>query len=534
MHVEITLKNYRCFQDVKPVRFCIRDGFISFVGVNNSGKSTLLKFFYEFRNLFRLLSSPSGNILSALMDKEVSTAGNYGASFKDRNEILCNFNNRDLEAEFDFRGRQFDAESDELWLPNKVILKICRSDHSYSLTLHKNEQVIDTRTKNLQFTAQTKLTGINAVPPLELSPLFDGFRCLSETFYIGPFRNAINGQTSQPYFDIFVGQNFLNGWNAHKTGAVKKENDATKRVTNDIKRIFDFSDLDINSAYDYTDMKVYINNMSYGLLELGSGLAQCIIILGNVAIHQPSFILIDEPELNLHPRLQLDFLTSLAAYAKNGVMFATHSIGLARAISEEIYSIRIGEQEVREVTEFERLGSLSEFLGELGFSGYRDLGFDKLLLVEGPHDLVAVQQFLRKFRKDHEIVILSLGGGSMFSVSELQLQEIKRITNKVFALIDSERESATTPLGRDRANFEVACKKLDIECCVLKRRAIENYLSDRAIKEIKGTNYSALQPYEVLKNATLGWGKAENWRIAREMTKGEIENTDLGEFLKKI
>src|SRR6266702_3463896 len=56
MEIELTIKNYRCFSDEKPARILIKPGFTAFLGINNSGKSSLLKFFYEFRNLFQQLS----------------------------------------------------------------------------------------------------------------------------------------------------------------------------------------------------------------------------------------------------------------------------------------------------------------------------------------------------------------------------------------------------------------------------------------------------------------------------------------------
>ena len=48
MDIDITLKNFRCFADRKPAKFSLRsNGFTGFVGVNNSGKSSLLKMFFE-------------------------------------------------------------------------------------------------------------------------------------------------------------------------------------------------------------------------------------------------------------------------------------------------------------------------------------------------------------------------------------------------------------------------------------------------------------------------------------------------------
>ena len=55
-----------------------------------------------------------------------------------------------------------------------------------------------------------------------------------------------------------------------------------------------------------------------------------------------------------------------------------------------------------------------------------------------------------------------------------------------------------------------------------------------AIQKVKGEKYRALDAYEPLKNAVPAWGKAENWKIARHMTKSDLDGTDLGAFLEKL
>jgi predicted ATP-dependent endonuclease of OLD family len=135
-------------------------------------------------------------------------------------------------------------------------------------------------------------------------------------------------------------------------------------------------------------------------------LVQFIVVLANAAIKRPKLILIYEPELNLHPRLQLDFLTTLASYADNGVWFSTHSIGLARTAADRVYSvIRKGDGNSI-MRPLEDNLSLAEFLGEMSFSTHRELGFDRLLLVEGPTEVKVMQQFFRKMSKDHKVVLL--------------------------------------------------------------------------------------------------------------------------------
>jgi hypothetical protein len=116
-----------------------------------------------------------------------------------------------------------------------------------------------------------------------------------------------------------------------------------------------------------------------------------------------------------------------------------------------------------------------------------------------------------------------------------ELEEITRISKHVFAIVDSERDSETTLLARNIEAFAKVCDKLGIKCHILKWRAIENYFSDRAVKEVKGNNYRALGHYESLEGVSPHWSKKyDNWRIAREMSLNELRETDLGRFLESL
>jgi len=75
------------------------------------------------------------------------------------------------------------------------------------------------------------------------------------------------------------------------------------------------------------------------------------------------------------------------------------------------------------------------------------LGFDKILLVEGATEVKTFHQFLRLYGKDHQIVLLPLGGNQLIrGVSETELQEIKHISDNISAVIDSERSSSHVAL----------------------------------------------------------------------------------------
>jgi len=172
---------------------------------------------------------------------------------------------------------------------------------------------------------------------------------------------------------------------------------------------------------------VFVNGQPFALHEQGAGLPQFIVTFGTAATRSPSLILIDEPELNLHPSLQVDFLTTLATFASEGVVFATHSMGLARTMADTIYSLqqRGGSSVVRS---YETTPNLQEIAGELSFSAYREFGYDRLLLVEGPTDVRTIQQLLRKINKAHKVVAFPLLGHA-FASGEYQeaLVELQRM-----------------------------------------------------------------------------------------------------------
>ena len=97
-------------------------------------------------------------------------------------------------------------------------------------------------------------------------------------------------------------------------------------------------------------------------------------------------------------------------------------------------------------------------------------------------------------------------------------------------LVDSEKTSEDSPIDTERMRFVEICRSLDFNVHITTKRATENYLSERAVKEIKGDLYRGLKPYELLKDIEYGWAKSDNWRIARIMKKEELMENDLGDL----
>jgi ABC-type Mn2+/Zn2+ transport system ATPase subunit len=529
--VKIVIKNYRCFPDSAPIELNLRDGFVAFVGVNNSGKSSLLKFFYEFRNLFANLCQAQNWPQAA---RQIAFGG-FPSTF-DLQEVCCNQNTRGIEVSLVLDENEAASYSPQP-VPRKVILTIPRGTAicTLKMILPPDSMQFQIGPENVRASGSLLVHTSDGGRVANLAPLLRVFEDLTSTHYIPAFRNALNIGTNANYFDIQTGQAFIAKWQSIKTGNVKEQSQNLYRITDVIRKIFGFKQLDINAAADNSMFQIYVDGHPYKIQELGAGLAQFLVSLLDVAIKKPSYVLIDEPEAGLHPSLQLEFLTALGSFAGRGVIFSTHSLGLARSAADWIYSVVREPTGLSKVHPFDSTPRLSELLGELSFSGYQELGCNKLLLVEGPKDVKTVQTFLRFLDKDASVVLIPLGGSSLINATAYQqLEELKRLTNKITVLIDSERASEHEPLSKDRQEFVNACTQAGILCHVLQRRAIENYLTDSAIKKVKSEKYRALTPYERLREIEPAWSKEENWRIAREMKIGELDGTDLGEFLKSL
>jgi energy-coupling factor transporter ATP-binding protein EcfA2 len=515
---DLIISNYRCFTAEEPARLEMRPGLTSLIGPNNSGKSAILRFFYEMRNLFGGIS----NHQTLTQLGRGNPQGFNAVGVGDALEIFHNRNNLPVRLEFRVKG----AGANQL---SGIDLTVTRTEPTTWRAAFRLGPDHEPLGANPIF--PNRQLG-NVTQQLNVSLLVQLGAELAGAMYLPATRVAI-GEASGNTYDLQFGTSFIGLWDAWKTGPSRAQNDAIQRITDDIATLFGFRRLEITATPDNRDFHVAIDGKPFKLRELGSGLAQFMIVLANAGTRTPTWLLIDEPEISLHPSLQLDFLTTLTSYVNGGALFATHSLGLARS-ADRVFSVVKRDQRAT-LKPFESTGSLAEFLGEMSFAAYRELGFNTVLMVEGVNDIKTAQQFLRVLKSDHRVVVMHLGGSQMINPARLaELSEVLRLTRNVHVLIDSERAAAGQALAQNRRAFLDGCGELGIRALATDRRAFENYLNDRAVKIAFGDKYRALGEFEVRGGVNPVWAKADNWRAAREMSRDELLATDVGGFLQAL
>ncbi|MBZ5648756.1 MAG: AAA family ATPase [Acidobacteriia bacterium] len=531
MATDLRISNYRCFSSRKPLDIRLDAGFKAYVGLNNSGKSTILKFFHDFRHIFSLFAINTDEFRSALVGNELAFP--QPAAVLDLEEIFFNENDEDLSIEVALSNV---ADGDTV---TKATINLSRATRRYTVTFSRSGAVIQGQQMKKE-NYEIQGTKVVADRVYQFKDVLEAFTTLSRAYYVPAFRHlTAYSPTTQSggnllYYDINVGRPFIDVWDQLQNGTRQSDRERIYQLVRELKSVFGFDELQITASQGHHTLNVAIDGKSYPLQDLGAGIAQFIAVLGNAAFKRPSYILIDEPELNLHPTLQVQFLTTLAAYASDGVLFATHNIGLAREVADEIYSVTNSRKgtEVLPIGENIRLG---ELLGELNYSGYRELGFDKVLLVEGRTDVRTYIEFLRVLGKDHQFLVVPLGGAGFINADcREELQELTRISPNCFCVIDSEKQAAADAVAQPRAAFAQICTDLNINCRILERRATENYFPNRAVKAAFGNGFRAFGDFELRNQMPNCWPKAHNWRAARLISKDELLATDLGQFLQAI
>lgn len=213
----LTLKNYRCFAADEPVVIEIRSGFTALVGPNNSGKSSVLKFFHELRQIWQKFNNINQEVLTALK------GGLVGITYRDvidPHELFCDTNVEDLE----FRLELLDIDPKDSNTPViRGVQGVLKRNQPNNWTFdflqgQKLKKIVipPASYNRLQAVGKNKIGQLiikTSDVSFDFSDFCDVMDQLSNILFVPAFRNVIN-EGSGEYYGMLVGSSFVNAWHS--------------------------------------------------------------------------------------------------------------------------------------------------------------------------------------------------------------------------------------------------------------------------------------------------------------------------------
>jgi AAA15 family ATPase/GTPase len=218
------------------------------------------------------------------------------------------------------------------------------------------------------------------------------------------------------------------------------------------------------------------------ILYSGTGLKHFLDILIKITLSGAKIVLLDEPELGLHPDLQrrfMQYLNELSAKKGIQLFIATHSqVILNYADSIKFFRV-VNNSGIRNIISVET-DAIHTVLGDLGVKPSDIFNQDICLLVEGATEVIFFEHIIRTLYKDEfknvAIGIIQYGGGAADGIISGAINISNIVSSQKYLLWLRDRDAAPefSP-STESTKFQNAIKKFGYNCHIWKKREIEFY-----------------------------------------------------------
>ena len=224
------------------------------------------------------------------------------------------------------------------------------------------------------------------------------------------------------------------------------------------------------------------------ILYSGSGLKHFLDVLLKTTISGAEIVLLDEPELGLHPDLQRRFIKYLRRLAdKKGVQFfmATHSPVLLNYADIVTYYRVINTHGKREVLPVSN-DAIHTLLSDLGIRPSDVFNKDICVLVEGATDVVFFEHILHELYSQEfagiAIGVIQYGGSAADGIASgtIDVGNITPAQKYTLWIRDRDAPPDENPSGNS-IKFVNALKKRGLEAYIWVKREIEYYYPEEVL-----------------------------------------------------
>jgi len=319
------------------------------------------------------------------------------------------------------------------------------------------------------------------IPPIRLIPVFRQIRPAKEYELDGRGLVELLGYYQEP--------------------AIGKDQDQEKfrEIREFMRRLLHLPDATLGVTRETQEIVIANDGIRLPLVSYGTGVHQTLMLVVAALSVENSLCCIEEPEIQLHPRLQRELLDFLITHTSNRYLLTTHSSTFINAVSSnaEICVIQLKcENGITTGGPILEDNQRFDVLRDLGINPSDLLQANCIIWVEGTSDRHYLKRWLALLAPDlvegqhfafmfyRQLPRLHLGG----ELPHKEVIEVLRLNRNAIIVMDSDLRDAEAGMRPDKMRIIQQCKEANIMCWVTDGREIENYLSPgvvvRAFKEM--------------------------------------------------